>query len=101
MECVQSSPVKNWQNDMRWARPSVDDNTILPHSAPSTCSIFTSSCRRASSFPLAHATALPSALKVRSQSESAGLNQIHCNARRFLYHDFTNSFFENAECKIF
>lgn len=78
MECVRSSPVpgKNWQQiDIPWMARHSDDNSILPHSAPSTCGFFTSSCRRAASFPLAHAAPLPSALKVRSQSESAGLNE--------------------------
>jgi protein phosphatase 1 regulatory subunit 3A/B/C/D/E len=85
MECVRSSPVpsKNWQQiDIPWmVRPS-DDNSILPHSAPSTCGFFTSNCRRAASFPLAHAAPLPSALKVRSQSESAGLNKINFKMNR-------------------
>jgi protein phosphatase 1 regulatory subunit 3A/B/C/D/E len=79
MECVRSSPVptKNWQQiDIPWMVRPIDDNSILPHSAPSTCGFFTSNCRRAASFPLAHAAPLASALKVRSQSESAGLNKI-------------------------
>uniref|UniRef100_A0A914ZHM2 Uncharacterized protein n=1 Tax=Panagrolaimus superbus TaxID=310955 RepID=A0A914ZHM2_9BILA len=74
MECT-----KTWQQiDIPWmVRPIDENNSILPHSAPSTCGFFTSNCRRAASFPLAHAAApLPSALKVRSQSESAGLNKI-------------------------
>ncbi|KAH7719100.1 Protein H18N23.2 a [Aphelenchoides avenae] len=62
----------------------------LPHSAPSSCNLFSTSasCRRAASFPLAQATALPSALKVRSQSESAALNNISIKVPRSLLNDF-------------
>ncbi|KAE9554308.1 hypothetical protein FO519_002479 [Halicephalobus sp. NKZ332] len=91
MECVRSSPVKSWQDGVTWIRSSVDDNAVVPHSAP--CSFCSSSCRRAASFPMAHATALPSALKVRSQSESAGLNTLHFP--RYLLSEIQNNVLSN------
>uniref|UniRef100_A0AC34RES6 CBM21 domain-containing protein n=1 Tax=Panagrolaimus sp. JU765 TaxID=591449 RepID=A0AC34RES6_9BILA len=97
MECVRSSPVKSWQGGVQWGRASIDDNTIVPHSAPSTCSLFSSSCRRAASFPMAHATALPSALKVRSQSESAGLNTLHIKVPRCVFAEIQNNMLQNGE----
>lgn len=98
MECVRSSPVKNWQGSVTWIRSSVDDNAVVPHSAPSSCSLFSSSCRRAASFPMAHATALPSALKVRSQSESAGLNTLHFP--RYLLSEIQNNVLSNdSKCR--
>jgi protein phosphatase 1 regulatory subunit 3A/B/C/D/E len=69
--------MKDWSgiSAINWLHEQVELG-VLPHSAPTSTSLFSSSCRRASSFPLAHATALPSALKVRSQSESTALNRI-------------------------
>jgi protein phosphatase 1 regulatory subunit 3A/B/C/D/E len=65
-----------------------DDAAIgLSHSAPSSCTLFSSSCRRAASFPLAHAAGLPSALKVRSQSESAALNKISIKVPRSILNE--------------
>uniref|UniRef100_A0A7E4UXJ9 CBM21 domain-containing protein n=1 Tax=Panagrellus redivivus TaxID=6233 RepID=A0A7E4UXJ9_PANRE len=73
MEYVRASNMKGfpcWQ-------PTSDSGTFTPHSAPSTCGFLTSQGPRATSLPLCHGIALPSALKVRSQSESAGLNKLN------------------------
>ncbi|CAI5454684.1 unnamed protein product [Caenorhabditis angaria] len=54
--------------------------TCAAHSAPASFAVLSSGCRRAASFPFFGDTAIqPSSLKVRSQSESEGLNKMRMN----------------------
>ncbi|KAI1732203.1 carbohydrate/starch-binding module (family 21) domain-containing protein [Ditylenchus destructor] len=106
MECVRSSsPValsfNTWLHHQQRQAAEAGDS-LRPHtvpgrltSSPSATSLGSHSptlfsaaaCRRASSFPLAHSAALPSALKVRSQSESAALNSLNIKVPRSLIHE--------------
>uniref|UniRef100_A0A915D7K7 CBM21 domain-containing protein n=1 Tax=Ditylenchus dipsaci TaxID=166011 RepID=A0A915D7K7_9BILA len=97
MECVRSSSpltlsFNSWLHQHETQSPN---STSLPNSAstnslglhPASSLFSVAACRRASSFPLAHSAALPSALKVRSQSESAALNSINIKVPRNLFHE--------------
>ncbi|KAI1725706.1 carbohydrate/starch-binding module (family 21) domain-containing protein [Ditylenchus destructor] len=106
MECVRSSsPValsfNTWLHHQQQQAAEAGES-LRPHtvpgrltSSPSAASLGSHSptlfsaaaCRRASSFPLAHSAALPSALKVRSQSESAALNNLNIKVPRSLIHE--------------
>lgn len=85
MECVRSSSLKYWPGanyePTRWlddtathavsaSSPSMEiqtqamDMEFMPHSAPSTCTLLSSACRRAASFPLANRAFLHGDLQV-------------------------------------
>ncbi|CAD5216174.1 unnamed protein product [Bursaphelenchus okinawaensis] len=104
MECVQTSALKYWAPQSfaqrRWlddtaqaSSPPLDieshvEDEFTPHSAPSTCTLLSSACRRAASFPLANMAFLGCNLQARSQSESAALNRVSVKMPRTLLQEF-------------
>uniref|UniRef100_A0A1I7S033 Uncharacterized protein n=1 Tax=Bursaphelenchus xylophilus TaxID=6326 RepID=A0A1I7S033_BURXY len=104
MECVRTSALKYWtpQNfgPQRWLDDTSQSSSspldvghpvedeFIPHSAPSTCTLLSSACRRAASFPLANRAFLGCNLQVRSQSESAALNRVNVKMPRTLLQEF-------------
>ncbi|KAI6239152.1 CBM21 domain-containing protein [Aphelenchoides fujianensis] len=92
MECVRSSSVKYWPpiGYKAWLQPDSmsASSSVLPHSAPSSSTLFsTSACRRAASFPIANAAFLSGEMHVRSQSESAALNALNVKIPRSIFHE--------------